>query len=266
MDSHHPFSALRKGVVLVDKPAGMTSFDVVERTCKLLGARRGGHAGTLDPAVTGLMLVALEEARKAMPVLMGMDKEYEGRMLLHGDVDGKTVGEAFRKFTGEIMQKPPVKSRVARVERKRNVYSLAIRRITGREVEFSVSCEAGTYIRKLVHDIGQHIGCGAHMIRLRRTGIGPFRIEEAVPLTELSEKDVIPLENILKKTGLKKIVVEDDAICRIRNGVAIGAESILESDGPADDEIIGIFDSGHSIIALARFSAEKIKIERVFLP
>ncbi len=256
---------LKKGVVLVDKPAGMTSFDVVEKTCKILGASRGGHTGTLDPNVTGLMLIALEEARKAMPVLMGMDKEYVGEMLLHGDIEKSALEKAFRKFTGEIMQKPPVKSRVARIERKRTIHSLKILKIEGREIGFEVLCEAGTYIRKLVHDIGQSLGCGAHMTELRRTKIGPFEISEAIPLSELSEKNVFPLEEALKRVGLKKVVVNDEAIAKIRNGSPVFSDFIVSMEKAEENQTVGIFDGSGSIIALGKKAGDKIKTERVFL-
>jgi H/ACA ribonucleoprotein complex subunit 4 len=258
-------SVLKKGIVLVDKPSGMTSFDVVFKACRILGASKGGHTGTLDPNVTGLMLIALEEARKAMPILFGMDKEYVGRMLLHSDVDKKTLEAAFKKFTGEITQKPPVKSRVARVERKRTVHSLKILKIDGREVEFEVLCEAGTYIRKLVHDIGQSIASGAHMTWLRRTKIGPFSIAEATPLSELSEKNVFPVEDALARIGLKKVFVKDDAIAKIRNGSPVFADFIIKRENAGMDEPVGIFDKAGSIIALGKNAADKIKTERVFL-
>jgi|YelNatPaOPRAMG01_1025707.scaffolds.fasta_scaffold159548_1 H/ACA ribonucleoprotein complex subunit 4 len=256
---------LKKGVVLVDKPKGMTSFEVVGNVCKKLGANRGGHAGTLDPNVTGLMLIALEEARKAMPVLMGMDKEYEGKMILHKDVGREEIENVFKKFTGEIIQKPPVKSRVARVERKRKVYSLKILKMEGREVIFHVRCEAGTYIRKLVHDIGQTIGCGAHMSELRRTKIGPFDISEAIPLSRINKKNVIPLEKILERIGLKKVVVKENVIKKIKHGQPLFIEDILKMDESETNEMLGIFDMKNHIIALGRNLNEKIKIERVFL-
>ena len=258
-------SVLKKGVVLIDKPAGMTSFDVVEEACKLLGARRGGHTGTLDPNVTGLMLVALEEARKAMPVLFGMNKAYVGKMLLHQDVDREALVAAFKKFTGEILQMPPVKSRVARVERKRTVHSLELLKLEGREAEFHVVCEAGTYIRKLVHDIGQSLACGAHMTELRRTKIGPFDISEAVHLSRLTEKNVMPLEKILERLKLKRVVVKDEAIAKIRNGSPVFSDMIAKSDDIAENEMAGIFTKNGEIIALAKNASDKIKTERVFL-
>ncbi|UCC91816.1 MAG: RNA-guided pseudouridylation complex pseudouridine synthase subunit Cbf5 [Candidatus Aenigmatarchaeota archaeon] len=256
---------LKKGVVLVDKPRGMTSFDVVERVCETLGVSRAGHTGTLDPNVTGLMLVALEESRKAMPALMGMDKEYEGKMLLHGVVGRKMIEKTFKKFTGEIVQKPPVRSRVARMERKRKVHSLRILKMKDREIEFKVKCEAGTYIRKLVHDIGESLGTGAHMVELERTKIGPFLLKEAVPLSKLSEKNVITLERILERAMLKKITVKDHAIPKIRNGSPVFPEWVTKKERAKEDEIVGIFKKNGEIIALGKPSGEKIKTDRVFL-
>lgn len=256
---------LQKGVVLVDKPKGITSYDVVERVGQTLGIDRAGHSGTLDPNVTGLMLIALEESRKSMPILMGMDKEYEGKMWLHGEVRRKEIEKTFKKFTGEIAQKPPVRSRVARVERKRRVHSLRISKIKGREIEFKVKCEAGTYVRKLVHDIGEYIGKGAHMTELRRTRIGPFQLKEAVPLSKLSSKNIIKLERILERVKMKKIIVKDEGIPKIRNGSPVFREWIIKKDKSKQKEIVGIFDKEGEIIALGRLEGKKIKTDRVFL-
>jgi H/ACA ribonucleoprotein complex subunit 4 len=256
---------LKKGVVLVDKPKGMTSFDVVEKVCETLGAKKAGHTGTLDPNVTGLMLIALEESRKAMPVLMGMEKGYEGKMLLHKETGKEKIEKTFKKFTGEIVQKPPVKSRVARVERKRRIYSLGVLGIKGREIEFKVKCEAGTYIRKLVHDIGESLRTGAHMTGLRRTKIGPFLSKEAVSLSKLSGKNVIPLERVLERIELKKITVKDQAIPKIRNGSPVFPDWITKKEKAKENEIVGIFDKSGKIIALGKPSGEKIKTDRVFL-
>ncbi len=256
---------LRKGVVLVDKPKGLTSFEVVERVCRKLGVSKAGHAGTLDPNVTGLMLIALEESRKAMPVLMGLDKEYVGRMILHKEAERELVEKTFEEFVGEIVQKPPVRSRVARVERKRRIYSLEILGMKGREIEFRVLCEAGTYVRKLVHDMGQRMGCGAHMSELRRTKIGPFDLKEAVTLSKLSDKSVRKLEEVLERIGLRKVVVEDRAIPRIRNGSPVFQEWIIEKNYTGNERYIGIYNERNEIIALGRLMGKKIKTDRVFL-
>jgi H/ACA ribonucleoprotein complex subunit 4 len=257
-------SKVNKGVVLIDKPKGMTSFNVVKRVCEILGVKKAGHTGTLDPNVTGLMLIALNESRKAMPVLMGMDKEYEGEIYLHREVDPEKIKETFKKFTGEITQIPPVKSRVARIPRKRRIYSLEISKIEGRKISFKVKCEAGTYIRKLVHDIGESLGCGAHMTELRRTRIGNFALNEAVKLEDLDENRIIKLEKILERTGLKKVFVKDFAIERIRNGAPIKPDWIENGDKHiGENEMIGIFFR-KEIIALGKPLGRKIRIDRVF--
>jgi len=256
---------LNRGAVLVDKPKGMTSFDVVEKVGQAFAISKAGHTGTLDPNVTGLMLIALGESRKAMPVLMGMDKEYEGIMVLHGEASRKELEASFRKFTGEIVQKPPVRSRVARNERKRNIHLLKILGVDGRNVLFRVSCEAGTYIRKLVHDIGQDLGTGAHMAELRRTKIGPFRIKEAVSLDSILQDEVIRIEDVLDRIKLKKLTVKDEVVPKIRNGSPVFKEWIKKKDKINEDEIAGIYDESGEIIALCRPVRDKIKVERVFL-
>ena len=255
---------MKRHVVFIDKPKGLTSFDVVERVGQTLGFQKAGHTGTLDPNVTGLMLIALGESRKAMPVLIGLDKEYEGTMLLHKDVEKKDIEKAFKKFTGEIIQLPPVRSRVARKERKRTVHFLKIKKIDKREVHFVVNCQAGTYIRKLVHDIGEFLSCGAHMAWLRRTKIGPFDIKQAVELSKVSAKDMVELEKILKKIDLKSVEATDEAIQKIRNGSPLFPEYMTKKADVWDDEVVGIFDKSGNIIALGRASGKKIKTSRVF--
>ena len=128
-----------------------------------------------------------------------------------------------------------------------------------------MKCEAGTYIRKLVHDIGQAIGCGAHMTELRRTEIGPFSIRESVPLQNVSEKDVVPIEKILERVGLKKIIVKDGAISKIMNGNPVFSENMEKSDNIIENEFAGIYSMKGEIIAIGKKSGEKIKVDRVFL-
>jgi H/ACA ribonucleoprotein complex subunit 4 len=255
-----------KSIVLVDKPAGMTSFELTEKVAQVFGVSKAGHTGTLDPNVTGLMVIALDEARKAMPVLMGLEKEYAGRMLLHAEVPSADLSAAVKKFTGDIIQKPPVKSRVARVERKRTIHAFRILRIEKREVLFSVVCEAGTYIRKLIHDLGAHLGCGAQMTELRRTRVGPFSIGEAVVLSRLSQKGLIPLEQALERTGLKKITIPDTLLQKARNGVPMQENQLIKKDANiADGTTVGIYDTAGNIIALGKMTGERIRPERIFL-
>ena len=203
-----------RAVLLVDKPAGWTSFDVIRRLRRVLPVRKIGHAGTLDPMATGLLICLVGRATKLMEAFMGMPKEYTGTLRL-GEVtpsyDADTeVSErrdwrhltdadleaARLRFVGDIEQRPPIYSAV-KVEGER-LYKKARRgetmetpprrvsvtafELTGRDgadVSFLVRCSKGTYVRSLAHDFGAVLGVGAHLVALRRTAIGPYRVDRA---------------------------------------------------------------------------------------
>ncbi|MBI4176487.1 MAG: hypothetical protein HY518_04730 [Candidatus Aenigmarchaeota archaeon] len=187
------------GFILVDKPKGITSGECARMAANTLNAGKAGHAGSLDGNASGMLLVALGAARKSIGSFMRLRKEYRGTLRLHGDADREAITAAFRKSTGRIVQTPPRKSRVARKPREREVYSLEIIRMRGRDVEFAVSCEAGTYIRKLASDIGAEIGCGGHLAELRRTRIGPFTEKDSVSLENLSGKYLISAKEAINR-------------------------------------------------------------------
>ncbi len=238
------------GIVLVDKPSGMTSHDVSRVKQRL--ERSGQSLRTLDSSVTGVLLVAVNEARKAMPVLMGLDKTYTGTMDLHKKIDRKNLEKICKSFVGKITQTPPVKSRVVRKPRERIVYSFDIIDQKDRDVRFRVCCQAGTYIRKLVHDIGLKVG-GAHMTQLRRTNVGPFTEREITPLERLSPENIIPLEKALQKIELKRIVISSNSVGRIRNGRPVHKQDLENMDRTIKpEEIIGIFNSDGKILALGK--------------
>lgn len=255
-------SGPERGILLIDKPAGMTSHDAVQKAKSLVGAERAGHTGTLDSGVTGLLVVALGEARKAVPLLMGLDKGYEGTMRIHGDASLPEVREAARGLTGTITQVPPRKSRVARRPRERRVISFKVTGKDGRSFPFRVRCQAGTYIRKLVHDLGERLGCGAHMASLRRTSVGPFRVEDAVPLEKASTSGIISLEEALERAGAGKVSVKASAVEKARNGVPVPMGEVA-SGRPKEGEKVGIYRSGR-IIAIGTAGKKDIKIDRVF--
>src|SRR3989338_4144380 len=145
---------LRNGIIILDKWQGPTSRDVSSTVKKLLSLSKAGYAGTLDPMVSGVLVICLENACKIMPALQGVEKEYVGVMRLHKEVPKKEIMRVVSSFTGAIRQKPSVRSAVARVERTRHIYGFEMLDMSGRNVAFKVSCEAGTYVRKLCHDIG----------------------------------------------------------------------------------------------------------------
>ena len=135
----------------------------------------------------------------------------------------------------------------------------------GRNIFFRVKCEAGTYVRKLVSDIGKHLGCGAHMQSLRRTKVGPFSVKEAVSLEELRKnpgKHLLPLEAVLERTGIRKAIVKDGYVKNVRNGAPVKPDMILRT--ATEDGIAGIFGGNGQIIALGEKKAGVIRILRVF--
>lgn len=208
------------GILLVDKPLGPTSHDVVQRVRRLAGTRRVGHAGTLDPAASGLLLLGVEGATRLLTYVVGLDKTYTatirlGRATTTDDAEGEPVGEAapvddavlatlpaqVAALTGELDQVPSSVSAVHVAGRRAHELvragervDLPARRVTVRrfdvlavreeqaEVDVVVDCSSGTYVRALARDLGAALGVGGHLSALRRTRIGPFDVSEAVPL------------------------------------------------------------------------------------
>jgi H/ACA ribonucleoprotein complex subunit 4 len=163
------------GIINIDKPSGPTSFDVSDFVRKKLELRKTSHFGTLDPKVTGVLPIALNRACKLTGFFLGENKKYIGIMRIHEETDIKKLNEIInRKFIGKIMQKPPVKSRVKRVEREREIISFKILEEEKKDFLFQTEVQGGTYIRKLIDDLGKETGKGAHMLELRRISAGIF--------------------------------------------------------------------------------------------
>ncbi len=215
------------GIMLVDKKKGITSHDVVDIARKRLGIRKIGHAGTLDPMATGLLILLIGKATKLSSRFADLEKEYEATLVLGKrtntcDADGKVIEEkdvlisekdikdVVSNFIGEIEQIPPMVSairykgkrlyelarkgiEVERKPRKVKIYSLEVTRIEIPEVDFVVRCSKGTYIRKLCEDIGIALGCGAYQSKLRRIRIGDFKVDDAVSTDDINESAVRPI-------------------------------------------------------------------------
>jgi H/ACA ribonucleoprotein complex subunit 4 len=267
---------MHSSVILIDKPRGPTSFDVVEHVSKILKVKKAGHTGTLDPNATGLLVIALGEARKAMPVLTGLDKEYVGTIKLHGDMERKKVEAALKSFEGEITQVPPVRSAVARKPRKRLVHDIEVLGMDRRDVKFRVLCEAGTYVRLIAHDAGEKLGCGAHLIELRRTRAGPFSVDDSVTLPELEhmsgkklEKVLIPLEKALEPLKMPKVVIKAEKEALVRNGYPVRRDFVKSSEGIAQEgSHVLIFGGDGRLVCLAEYAPKGdiiAKTDRVFL-
>jgi tRNA pseudouridine55 synthase len=203
------------GILLVDKPTGMTSHDVVSRVRKLAGTRKVGHAGTLDPLATGLLILGIDSSTRLLTYLVGLDKVYEATILLGfatttDDSEGEALGSpadtagitpadiaaALAPLTGEIQQVPSSVSAI-KVDGKRSydrvrageeftlaartvtVSSFDVLRVRGSELDVRVACSSGTYIRALARDLGAALGVGGHLTALRRTSVGPFEVDDA---------------------------------------------------------------------------------------
>lgn len=167
-------SISRGGVVNLDKPRGPTSHEVTAWVKDILELSRAGHSGSLDPGVTGVQPIMLGKATKAVSALRLSGKEYVCLMRLHEPAPEKRVRSICKQFTGPIFQMPPIVSAVKREVRVRMIYYLEVIEVQDKSVLMRVGCEAGTYLRKLCHDIGTALGTGAHMQQLRRTKTGPF--------------------------------------------------------------------------------------------
>ena len=212
------------GFLNVDKPAGITSHDVVARVRRVAGLKRVGHAGTLDPLATGVLVVGLGRATRLIEYVMGRPKTYLttvrlGQTTNTWDADGMIEQErpvnvpdaeieaALKQFRGEILQVPPMFSAIKRdgqplyklarkgetIEvppRRVTIYALDFVRRDGNDVVLRVGCSTGTYIRALAHDLGETLGCGGHVLTLRREAVGAFSAENAIPLDNLTSENV----------------------------------------------------------------------------
>jgi H/ACA ribonucleoprotein complex subunit 4 len=257
---------LNAGLILLDKPAGPTSHQVAAWVKDILGIEKAGHGGTLDPKVTGLLPITLGRATNAVRTLLLGDKEYVGVMKFHADVPKEDIKEIFSEFTGKIYQLPPVRSAVKRELRIREIYYLESVEIEKRMVLFKVGCEAGTYIRTLCHDIGDALGCGAHMVELRRTRIALFSEDDAVTLHDLKDayvfwkedknekelrKIILPYERLLDH--IPKIIVKDSAVDAICHGANLAVPGVGELDSAIKkNDIVALITQKGEGIALGK--------------
>jgi len=257
-----PAEWVRWGAVLLDKPSGPTSRRAAQRVGRLLGADKVGHGGTLDPKVTGVLPVLLEKSTRAAEVLLGRDKSYEGTMSLHGDVDNAALGRGLAALRGVIEQMPPRRSAVARRLRERAVYRFEVTGRSGREAQFTVDCQGGTYIRKLVHDLGSELGCGAHMTSLRRTRAAGFGIEECVTTEQVAEavqaggrealrRVVLPVEEVLGRL-LPQVQVEDGAVEPLCTGYPLAAPGVCAAGEFGEGERVLVVTLKGEVVGLGR--------------
>ncbi|MFN2626912.1 MAG: tRNA pseudouridine(55) synthase TruB [Mycobacteriales bacterium] len=290
----------RAGLLVVDKPAGWTSHDVVARVRKLAGTRRVGHAGTLDPMATGVLLVGLEQATRLLGHLAAQDKRYDATICLgvttsSDDAEGEVIDErdataltddaivaALDAQRGRLSQVPPAVSAVkvdgVRSYRKaregktvdlaprdvtvHELMELAVRRnATTVELDVSVHCSTGTYIRAIARDVGAALGVGGHLTALRRTALGQYDVTRARPLDDIDvDRDLIPL-NAAAAAAFARWDVDDELAARIRTGAKLPAQGL--PPGP-----VAAFDCDGALLALVTDDpdADRLRYLAVFSP
>ena len=218
---------LNFSIINIDKPTGPTSFDIDLEVKKALNLNKTSHFGTLDPIVTGVLPVALGRACRLMNYFIGHKKEYIGIMHLHKDISETELKKEMNKFIGKINQLPPVKSRVKRQIRQRQVYNFEVLEFdkNNKDALFKSEVEAGTYIRKLISDLGEAIG-GAHMTELRRTRASVFEEKDSINLYKFLEA-----VNQYKKgneTKLREILIPGEIISKILPVIEINDKNYIE--------------------------------------
>jgi tRNA pseudouridine55 synthase len=282
------------GVLIIDKPQGWTSHDVVAWVRKVLRIRKVGHGGTLDPLATGVLPIYLGEGTKLVPFNLDGIKEYIATMKLGQetdtlDADGRiiaemegflctrqTVEEVLNRFRGRIRQRPPLYSAVKQqgvplykrarsgetpevAEREAVVHALLLKGFSFPLVTLEIVCGRGTYIRSLCADMGRALGCGAHLVELRRTRSGRFGLDQAMSLEDLSrwieekkiEDKVIPLKNGVDLSG--EVRLEEKAAARVRQGQPLRLNDLPEGERRKlrKGQRWGLFQGAHDLVAIA---------------
>jgi H/ACA ribonucleoprotein complex subunit 4 len=267
---------IREGAfLLVDKPRGPTSHQVAAWVRDLLGVERAGHAGTLDPHVSGLLWVGVGPALKLLPLLLDFPKRYVGVIDLHGRVPVAELSAVLAEFQGPIYQTPPVRAAVRRERRIRTIYRLTLLERQGPHLLVDVTCESGTYIRSLAVDLGEALGVGAHQAELRRVGTGPFKEGQSVALHALSDavaqaragssaallRMLHPIEEVRRE--FPQVVLKPGAAAAVAHGAGVARGGIRSVSRPypegaqviliaPDGAFLGV---GEARVASDRFSS-----------
>jgi tRNA pseudouridine55 synthase len=291
----------RFGILNLHKPADITSRRVVDRVAKLVHPAKAGHAGTLDPLATGVLVVCVGKATRLIELVQEHPKSYHARFLLGrqsdtDDVCGTVTEVAVTRettraeieshipaFLGCIEQVPPSFSAVhvagrRAYERARagqsvelaprvvEVFRLEILRFAYPELDLAIDCGSGTYVRSIGRDLGKLLGCGAVMSQLVRTRVGPYTLEDAVPLDQLTHEtlETFLLDPTTAAAGLSRRVADADEIALLRAGRAIPSGALAGID---DGVSVAVVDAAGELLSLAQFdaAADQLKPRRVFI-
>jgi len=279
------------GLVIVDKPAGITSHDVVSRVRRLAGTRKVGHAGTLDPMATGVLVLGINRATRLLGHLMLTEKAYDatvrlGQTSTTDDAEGELgdavpvgqlaesqIRDAFARQVGDILQRPTAVSAIkidgqrayARVRagedvdippRPVTVHELTVTAIRGADIDISVRCSSGTYIRAIARDVGDALGVGGHLTVLRRTAVGPYGLDTAHTLEDLAESfSVLPIADAAR-AAFPSVELSDQQAADVR----VGRRLDLTVDG-----LTAVFAPNGEFMALYEPAGESAKAAAVFV-
>lgn len=254
---------VRDGLLVIDKPRGPSSHQVTAWAGEILGARVG-HAGTLDPGVSGVLTVMIGKAVRLAPLLLSEEKEYICLIRMHGDPAEGRVKATLEEFTGRIYQRPPRKSAVARNLRIRTVHQIELLDSVDRMLLIRIRCDAGTYIRSLCHHIGLALGIGAHMVELRRTRSGQFDESHACTLQELADAASAArlgnsgmLQSLIQPpdkalTSLPKVTLRDTAVDAVCHGAGLARPGMSSFDEFGKGVMVVLTTSRGELVALGR--------------
>jgi H/ACA ribonucleoprotein complex subunit 4 len=268
---------IRYSLVLLDKPRGPSSHEVAAWVKKILGIDRAGHAGTLDPKVSGVLPIAVAEGTKVLMALSRSDKVYVAVAKFHGDVDVERLRAVLQELQGAIYQKPPLRSAVKRQLRTRHVYSLELLEVDGRYAVIKMHVEAGTYARKIIHDIGEILGVGANMRELRRVAVSCFAEDETVTLQDVADayyvwrkygddtylrRVLLPIEEVARH--LPKIWVRDSAVDALCHGAPLAAPGVAKFEIPfSRGELVALFTLKGELIGVGRALVDGEEVKKM---
>ena len=255
------------GLILIDKPSGPTSHEVASWVKKILNIEKSGHSGTLDPGATGLLPMGLGESTKALSILLLGPKEYYTIARIHSNFDKYILEKVLLEFHGEIYQRPPQRSSVKRITRIRKIHEIEYVEGNDKLILLRILCQAGTYIRKLIYDIGEILGSGATMVELRRTRVSHFFERDGlIKLHDLynafhlynEKNDEENLRNVIKPIevcfkDLPTVVIRDTAVDALCHGAQLAIPGISElSPSIQKNDLVAIYTLKGEIVGLAQ--------------
>lgn len=265
---------LNYGFIPLDKPQGPASHEVVAWVRKMLGQERAGHSGTLDPMVSGVLPIGLGQGTKALSALLLGPKEYVCVARIHDSVPPNILNKTLEEFVGPIFQRPPQRSSVKRTTRTRRIYEMEVLEQEGNLLLLRILCEAGTYIRKLVYDIGEIISVGATMAELRRSRVCQITELDLVRLHDLNEANEVnkqnsdesglrslvkPIESSL--SFLRQIKIRDSAVESMCQGAQLAVPGAVSfSKGIQKGEIIRIVTGKGELVAIAESGMDEASL------